>query len=1126
MRNIFLRSIYHSFESFMTLSFEGNNDRGNDAQTDNIPTGSDSQDTTFEWDHRSEAPGVLAESTAQRWDLRASLVNPSEWSSTPTLWNSQISEQSINWDTTDFNVDDMFESYEEFADLKKDIIKMSADFQNYTPEDFQRAQEILDRGLDELHDFAQVYNHDFIEDHKNSSQDNDPDRKYYKAIVLIGAKDERGLPAELAENLQNMTANEFTEQYNQNDRIFILNANGHRAEDLEVGSELTMYMYFNNDYNANFENLNLGDTLPDIVEGITIHDIWNTEFTRQGLIWDFYNVDGVMARATMWEKVIILRLRSPQKVQEMYDEIDKQIADLLADYPESRHEYMQGIVRPLLLRGEELPSKRFLAFLSHDIVRDFLWGEDAMQRRMAEIMEVYKNQSFDRETVANTFKWIFSDIQKEQIQEALWTDDMRILADIIVVYQMSESMTQATWVFSVRDVITRLTEKMGVSEDIFKTDEELLREYPYDIGEAIIYIDFHYSEDERKDLQRVLGLNTYDASEIALAVALWQIKNRDNPEFEDIAVDGRPWSLELEELGITREQNVSFNEQKAATYIWKQNVQEIRRLFRAKETDSLEFLALTVARWQQANGAYVDGMPGPNTLGSLRENYPESLFSSDLYAKYEDINGLKNPSIEYKESIWWEKDPSAYKSYNIIEAASYIDDLSSDNIEKLITLFDILGENIGSEAIAYWIAKAQIAYNSNHHIEDLEGALEVTGIPSEETLQALFGAETLDEVFENNSQWEAISQIEYRKEDYYNEHQARSYLKMLYTDDQIGLLQNAFFPSNTEDNDSSDLEQINNLTSVIADFQLRIGLIPDGKIWPETRPLVAQYYPIEESQLEPVDRTTIVGNTTSSQNNLLEGTWEPEINYEVAINYMEKYFTVKDLRKIRSMLWNGWMRNRWIVNAVAEYQRNNNIPVDGLLRTEYLLAGLPKPNTNPQEIVQIHPKDLDIQETTLWQEIAISINYHGTIHNANEFTCGINVWTELIANGFENMPRSRRHGYRWEEILRDRPDQFLDVTHLYTPSTAPPWSVISYDKNTWWSQQRQDYGHVEIALGDIGKGKRWYYFGPIENRPGWSNPNFEEGTYSIFLPISKKIPTTPLQIAQNILTPSDVGTLD
>jgi hypothetical protein len=123
------------------------------------------------------------------------------------------------------------------------------------------------------------------------------------------------------------------------------------------------------------------------------------------------------------------------------------------------------------------------------------------------------------------------------------------------------------------------------------------------------------------------------------------------------------------------------------------------------------------------------------------------------------------------------------------------------------------------------------------------------------------------------------------------------------------------------------------------------------------------------------------------------------------------------------------------------------------------------------------------------------INYRKFVDRPSN--CGANVWEALKAFWFNGLPNTWRHWYRWASFLENHSD-FRELTWV-TPQTAPAWSIISYEQNSGWSQARQDYGHVEIAMWN----NSWYYFGQRNDRPGWSNPNPQAWDYRIFVPISK-----------------------
>jgi len=116
------------------------------------------------------------------------------------------------------------------------------------------------------------------------------------------------------------------------------------------------------------------------------------------------------------------------------------------------------------------------------------------------------------------------------------------------------------------------------------------------------------------------------------------------------------------------------------------------------------------------------------------------------------------------------------------------------------------------------------------------------------------------------------------------------------------------------------------------------------------------------------------------------------------------------------------------------------------------------------------------------------------------WNCGANVWEALEAFGFKWLPTSWRDGHLWASFCRERPSQFKQFNGPV--EEAPAGSIISYKTNTWGSDARQKYWHVEIAMGN----NTGYYFGQKNTRPGGSNPNPKIWDYEIYVPISK-VPT-------------------
>lgn len=134
-----------------------------------------------------------------------------------------------------------------------------------------------------------------------------------------------------------------------------------------------------------------------------------------------------------------------------------------------------------------------------------------------------------------------------------------------------------------------------------------------------------------------------------------------------------------------------------------------------------------------------------------------------------------------------------------------------------------------------------------------------------------------------------------------------------------------------------------------------------------------------------------------------------------------------------------------------------------------------------------------------WGQLAAwihSIGYRKFVDRPSN--CGANVWEALDTFWFTGLPQSWRHWYLWASFMEERPSQFRELTWV-TPENAPAGSIISYEQNSWGSDARKAYGHVEIAMWN----DTWYYFWQKNTEPGGSNPNPQSWDYRIFVPISK-----------------------
>lgn len=195
--------------------------------------------------------------------------------------------------------------------------------------------------------------------------------------------------------------------------------------------------------------------------------------------------------------------------------------------------------------------------------------------------------------------------------------------------------------------------------------------------------------------------------------------------------------------------------------------------------------------------------------------------------------------------------------------------------------------------------------------------------------------------------------------------------------------------------------------------------------------------------------------------------------------------TALDLEWLRSE-WLIWWLLAWILEAMQSMDGEQNAGRSSVNEAASSYAGG----------IGISPEDVARYGNT-GAQLAQWLQSSGfPVYNGQPFYCGQNVGMALNAFGIEWLPNSGRHGYRWAEICRSRPDQFQRVN--CTPQEAPAGAIISYNRGTGWSEARQWYGHVEIALGQ----NRGYYFGQVANNPGGSNPNFAAGTYEIYIPTS------------------------
>lgn len=143
-----------------------------------------------------------------------------------------------------------------------------------------------------------------------------------------------------------------------------------------------------------------------------------------------------------------------------------------------------------------------------------------------------------------------------------------------------------------------------------------------------------------------------------------------------------------------------------------------------------------------------------------------------------------------------------------------------------------------------------------------------------------------------------------------------------------------------------------------------------------------------------------------------------------------------------------------------------------------------------------------------WSQLAAwikSIGYRKFVDKP--WNCGANVWEALEAFGFKWLPQTGRDGHLWAKFCAERPSQFKKFNGPV--DEAPAWAIISYKANTWGSEARQKYGHVEIAMWN----NTGYYFGQRNEQPWGSNPNPQPWEYEIYVPISK-VPQKSLNITK------------
>lgn len=88
-------------------------------------------------------------------------------------------------------------------------------------------------------------------------------------------------------------------------------------------------------------------------------------------------------------------------------------------------------------------------------------------------------------------------------------------------------------------------------------------------------------------------------------------------------------------------------------------------------------------------------------------------------------------------------------------------------------------------------------------------------------------------------------------------------------------------------------------------------------------------------------------------------------------------------------------------------------------------------------------------------------------------SCGAAVRELLKSYGVTGLPESGAHGKKWEEILNNRPDQFIKMK-ISHPDQAYPGAILVYDgSGELWSDANKENGHVEIKGSD---GKYYSYY--------------------------------------------------
>ncbi|MDA9128968.1 hypothetical protein N9J72_00630 [Candidatus Gracilibacteria bacterium] len=153
------------------------------------------------------------------------------------------------------------------------------------------------------------------------------------------------------------------------------------------------------------------------------------------------------------------------------------------------------------------------------------------------------------------------------------------------------------------------------------------------------------------------------------------------------------------------------------------------------------------------------------------------------------------------------------------------------------------------------------------------------------------------------------------------------------------------------------------------------------------------------------------------------------------------------------------------------------------------MSGDSKENARPEKVMRIHrlyekEKDQPNEKLDSYGELSgelgdwIIENYI----NEGKNSCGKAVGNALIRMGFKGLPTSGRDGYKFEQILDERPSQFEKV-RVSSPWEVKAGGILVYSEGArLGTRERHDFGHVEIRGSD---GKFYSYLGAI--KPGGSS---------------------------------------